>query len=184
MEGLESFYTSGQQLWLFALSCLFGIPTGMMFDIFRALRSVIPHGKAAVLIEDILFFVLYGVFILSFTSAFAKGEFRFYYPLGNFLGAVLYFFTLGSIIIGIFRKAAAFLKKVISKPVKKFALICGNIFGKIVIYLQNISFKKKTSQIPLIDNDDLLYNNSTDKNRTKEQKKEREKIVDKKAKKG
>lgn len=67
MEGLESFFTSGQQLRLFLLSCAFGIPIGIVFDIFRVIRMIIHHNKIAAALEDILFFCLYGVFLMCFT---------------------------------------------------------------------------------------------------------------------
>ena len=55
MEGLESFFTSGQQFGLFFVSCLFGVPIGIVFDMFRVLRMIFRHGRIAVIIEDILF---------------------------------------------------------------------------------------------------------------------------------
>ena len=45
MDGLESFFTASQQLRLFVLSCAFGIPIGILFDIFRVIRLFFPHGK-------------------------------------------------------------------------------------------------------------------------------------------
>lgn len=149
MEGLESFFTVSQQLKLFLLSCLFGIPTGIVFDIFRALRVIFPHGKAAVALEDILFFVLYGIFIMAFSSAAARSEFRFYYCIGNLLGFLIYHFTVGSVAVMIIRKLAEAIKKVfylIFSPInKKIALLFKKIRTFFVESRQKHETNKKNS---------------------------------------
>ena len=140
MEGLESFFTSGQQLNLFLLSCVFGIPIGLFFDVFRTLRIIFRHCKAAVIIEDILFFMVYGIFIMCFTIVAARSEFRFYYCFGNLLGFVLYYVTLGHIVTAFFRAVAEKIKKYISPPIHCFLHICTKKIKKIVEYVQ---IKKK-----------------------------------------
>ncbi len=167
MEDLESFFTSGQQMNLFIMSCLFGVPIGIVFDIFRTLRIIIPHGKIAVLIEDILFFLLYGIFIMCFTVTAARSEFRFYYCLGNLLGFILYFTTAGSIVTKFLRKIIEKIRELLRPIVKKFVLICGKILKKFVRSLQNIKFKKKNNKTPLIDDADLLYNSNIKKTKNK-----------------
>lgn len=168
MEGLESFFTSGQQMNLFVMSCLFGIPIGIVFDIFRAFRIVVPHGKIAVVIEDIFFFLLYGVFIMCFTITAARSEFRFFYCFGNLLGFVLYFTTVGSVITKILRTIIEKLRTLLRIPAKKIALIYKKTIDKFVGNIQNIKFKKKNNEIPLIDDSDLLYNNiNIEKNKNK-----------------
>lgn len=180
MEGLESFFTSGQQMNLFVLSCLFGIPIGIVFDLFRVFRMMVQHGKIAVIIEDILFFVLYGIFIMSFTITAARSEFRFFYCFGNLLGFILYFVTVGSAVTKILRKIIEKVKKLFSVPVKNFVLICEKIFNKFVRSLQNIKFKKKNIKIPLIDDSDLLYNSNKDINKNKNKRKNVKKIGNRK----
>ena len=131
MEGLESFFTASEQLRLFLLSCAFGIPLGILFDVFRVIRLIIPHGKILVAVEDVLFFCIYGVFLMSFVSAAARSEFRAYFCAGNLLGFALYYFTLGNTVVGLLRKLISLIKKGLSLvfgPLsKKFALICEKI---------------------------------------------------------
>lgn len=168
MEGLESFFTASQQLRLFILSCIFGIPIGVFFDIFRTLRIVFPHGKLLVAAEDIIFFIFYSVFLMCFTITAARSEFRFYFIAGNLIGFTLYYFTIGKAVLKLFKKIAAIFKKgiyIIFGPInKKFVLLCektGSFFGGT---LQIISFKKKNSETPLIVSNNLLYNNKVHKN--------------------
>lgn len=188
MEGLESFFTSGQQLQLFLLSCAFGIPIGIVFDIFRVLRMIIHHNKIAATLEDILFFCLYGIFLMCFTISMARSEFRFYYCFGNLIGFTLYYVTLGSAVTKILRKIINFIKKIllrIFRPlIKKFALICEKIRTIFVGSLQNIKSHKKNSETLLIDNGNLVYNsNKVKKNKRKNVKKFGVKGIKKKTKK-
>ena len=156
MEGLESFFTSGQQLQLFLLSCAFGIPIGIVFDIFRVIRMIIHHNKIAAALEDILFFCLYGVFLMCFTISMARSEFRFYY-----------YVTAGTVVTGILRKIIGFIKRAllrIFRPLlKKFVLICEKIRTIFVGSLQNIKSNKKNSETLLIDDTNLLYNSNKEK---------------------
>lgn len=177
MEGLESFFTWSQQLHLFLLSCLFGIPLGILFDIFRVFRSIIPHGKIAVALEDLLFFGIYGIFLMCFTVTEARSEFRFFYSLGNLLGFVLYYITVGSAIIKIIRKIMFIIKKILcrifSPFIRKSASVRRKIRDFFIAELKNVKFNKKNIKKPLIDNGDLLYN----KNKTAETKKSKRKNV-------
>ena len=63
MEGLESFFTWSQQLHLFLLSCLFGIPLGILFDIFRVFRSIFLMERLLLPLKT-FFFLEYTVFFL------------------------------------------------------------------------------------------------------------------------
>ena len=183
MEGLESFFTSGQQMNLFVMSCLFGIPIGIVYDVFRVFRITVKHGKIAVIIEDILFFMLYGIFIMSFTVTAARSEFRFFYCIGNLLGFILYFVTIGNAVTKILRKIIEKSKKALNVPIKNFVLICAKIYKKIVGSLQNIKFNKKNIETPLIDDSDLLYNSSIVINKNKNKRKNVKKIGKRKIKK-
>lgn len=112
---LESFFTVSEQMQLFLMSCLFGIPIGIFYDIFRVIRIILPHNSVTTAIEDVLFFVVYSVFIMSFTFSAARSEFRVYYIIGNLIGFSVYYFTVGKIITGIFLKISLLFKKLIRR---------------------------------------------------------------------
>ncbi|MCI7804978.1 MAG: spore cortex biosynthesis protein YabQ [Oscillospiraceae bacterium] len=181
MEGLESFFTASQQLRLFVLSCLFGVPIGIIYDVFRALRIIFPHGKLLVALEDILFFVLYGIFLMCFTITAARSEFRAYFCAGNLLGFLIYFCTVGNAAVSIIKRIVLFIKKVlyfIFRPVnKKIVLIYKKCRGFFVRTLQKPKINKKNSETPLIVGSDLLYNNKVHK----KNKRKKVKRIEKKA---
>ncbi len=181
MEGLESFFTASQQLRLFALSCAFGVPIGIIYDIFRALRIIFPHGKLLVALEDIIFFVLYGVFLMCFTITAARSEFRVYFCAGNLLGFLIYFCTVGNAVVSIIKRIVMFIKKglyFIFRPVnQKIVLIYKKCRAFFVGTLQKPKISKKNSETPLIVGSDLLYNNKVHK----KSKRKKVKKIEKKA---
>ncbi|MBE6853383.1 MAG: hypothetical protein E7505_07885 [Ruminococcus sp.] len=112
---LESFFTVGEQMQLFLISCLFGIPIGIFYDIFRVIRIILPHSSLLTAAEDVLFFVLYSVFIMSFTFSAARSEFRMYYIFGNIIGFAVYYFTIGRLVTGLFMRITLMIKRGIQK---------------------------------------------------------------------
>ncbi len=105
---------------------------------------IFNHGKIAVVIEDIVFFIIYGIFIMCFTVTAARSEFRFYFVVGNTLGFILYFTTVGSIVSKLLKIIIESIKKFVIRLVKKIALICGKIINKFVINSQKTKSSKKT----------------------------------------
>ena len=144
MEGLESFFSSGQQFFLFIFSCFLGLPLGVFYDLFRVLRITFPHKKTVVVLEDILFFIVYGIFIMCFTVIFARSEFRFFYCLGNLIGFILYYVTIGKFIIKVLKWIILHIKGVI----KKIILTCKKYFNKFVGSFQIIKIRKKNRKNP------------------------------------
>lgn len=130
LPDLESFFTVNQQARLFLISCLFGIPLGIFFDIFRALRAVIPHNTLLVAIEDTVCMAVYAVFMTAFTIVAARGDYRFFYTIGNFLGFMIYFFTAGNVVIGVIRKISGWLRRLVSAILSPFKKIGGKIVNK------------------------------------------------------
>ena len=122
----ETFFSVREELTLFGLSCLAGAAIGLCYDVLRALRLAVRHGIWLTALEDILFLAGYAVFLSAFAAAAARGELRFYYVLGNALGFTLYYFTLGSIIIRLFRKlfgAAAAVFRFVTAPIRRLYVL-------------------------------------------------------------
>ena len=91
-----------QQTMTFLQSLLLGAALGMLYDVFRILRLLIPSGKVISFVEDIVYFLLCGVISFAFLIAVNNGIIRAYLLAGELLGAVLYYFTLGKFIYRIF----------------------------------------------------------------------------------
>ena len=59
MMQLETFFTVPEQTRLLIFAVLLGIPLGVVFDVLRMLRLLLPHGKLAAALEDVAFLLLW-----------------------------------------------------------------------------------------------------------------------------
>ena len=158
----ETFFTVHEELILFGFSCLFGAALGVCYDVFRALRLIVPHNFALVMAEDIVFFIGYCIFLSAFTAAAARGELRVYFIIGNFLGFAVYIITVGSVVIRTLRKLLRLIGKVLSfvfYPINKiFAFLCKKAADKFVGSSKVLAKSVKIAKIPLLNKPHLLYN--------------------------
>lgn len=167
----ETFFSVNEELRLFGLSCLFGAAFGVIYDIFRTARLLLPHNGLLVAAEDIVFLMMYAVFLTSFAAAAARGELRFYYIIGNAAGFILYILTLGSIVIRTMEKVFSALKtifRVVTCPFRRFfALLCKKAAAKFVGTSKNIVHIFKKIKMLLLKPVVLLYNKKVNKIRKK-----------------
>jgi spore cortex biosynthesis protein YabQ len=158
----ETFFSVPEELRLFLLSCLWGLAIGASYDVFRAVRLLFRHNAALTAAEDVLFAVLYGVFLWSFASGAARGELRVYYVIGNMIGAALYHFTVGRVTILTVRKLIGVLSGSISfilRPLRSvFVLLCEKAGEKFVKSSKvAVKFVKKIGML-LLRPMSLMYN--------------------------
>ncbi len=165
----ETFFSVSEEIVLFGLSCAFGIIIGVCYDVFRTARILFPHNTVLVVIEDVVFMAGYAVFLSSFSSTAARGELRFYYVIGNALGFIVYFFTLGSVVIGTMKKIYFTVRKVteiILKPFKSvYVLLYAKADNKFVGNSENSVKRNKKTSFLLLNKTDLLYNKKENKKR-------------------
>lgn len=89
-----------QQVWLFLYSCLLGAGLGLLYDLFRISRIAFPSPVAVVLVEDILYFGLCAVATFLFIMAQNYGQIRWFILAGELIGWVVYYLTVGVVVIG------------------------------------------------------------------------------------
>lgn len=94
---MEITITNQAQLFLTAL--LVGAALAAVYDVFRILRIAFPSGTVCIAIEDICYFILCTFVTFTFILRDNEGMVRSYILLGEVLGWVLYYFTLGSLVI-------------------------------------------------------------------------------------
>ena len=101
----EAFFTVSEQTELFLLSVLAGVTFGVLWDVFRALRVMLPPMRSTALtaVCDALYMIICGLGLYIFSLLFARGEIRAFYWLGALLGAVIYILTAGTVIMGFLR---------------------------------------------------------------------------------
>lgn len=165
----ETYFTVSEELRLFGLSCIMGAAVGVAFDAVRAVRLIFPHNKLLVAFEDTAFLLLYSTALTAFAAAAARGELRMYFVIGNILGFLVYFVTLGSIVMKTLRKLfliAGACLKLIFHPVK---LIFASLYKKVnVKFVRNLQIKVKRFKkikIVLLNCPLMLYNKMENKKR-------------------
>lgn len=154
------------QTMVFLQSLLMGAVLGAIYDMFRIFRIAIPLPAGAIVVEDVLYFGFCGFLSFFFAMTVNYGQVRFFILLGEVLGFVLYYFTLGALIMKCAEKIIAFIRwvcrtvwKYLLRPIVR--LCCwigkkiGKIFGKVGQTAKKAAQKQrkhlKTGQV-------LLYN--------------------------
>ena len=154
-----------QQALTFLYSICFGLFLGAVYDIFRIIRVALPFGKAAVFLQDALFLFIASILTFLFIFNANYGEIRFFLILGTFLGAFVYYFTIGIIVMksakAVINALKKFLKAVfraISKPIMKIYLFFmpkikknAQKIKKIIKILKNL-FKFKLKECKIYNN--------------------------------
>jgi len=158
----ETFFSVHEELVLFGLSCLFGALLGVVYDVFRTARVMLPHRGWMVFAEDAVFLGFYAIFLSAFASAASRGELRFYFVIGNAAGFALYLATVGSVVIGTMKKLCYFVKKIIHIIFAPFrylyAFISKKVAVKFVGYSEFIVNYIKKHRILLLKRPHMLYN--------------------------
>ncbi|MCL2500006.1 MAG: spore cortex biosynthesis protein YabQ [Defluviitaleaceae bacterium] len=102
------------QAWLFVATVVVGGAVGVFYDFFRVLRRTAPHGKWAVQLEDLFFWLAVTVLVFYYMLHRNYGEIRFFALLGMGLGVTLYFVTVSRIIIWVSVAVVEYIKKVVA----------------------------------------------------------------------
>ena len=150
MMQLETFFTVPEQTRLLIFAVLLGIPLGVVFDVLRTLRLLLPHGKLAAALEDVAFLLLWAGALLCFSTVLARGEFRGYYVMGSVLP------LLGRVLAGIFGSLRRLFRPLFHGVVR----ICTPLhrkFGHFAKLFRKASF---FSHLPLQRDRKMLYNDS------------------------
>ena len=129
------------QLYSLLIFTLSGIIVGIFFDIFRILRRSFKTADIVTYIEDFIFWILTGIFLLFMIFVFEKGQIRSYTILGIILGFILYLFTISKYFIKINVVIIKFLKQIVTKIVKLLILPIKQLFKPISFLV--INFRKR-----------------------------------------
>lgn len=155
-----------QQTWMFVASIALGAALGVCYDVFRILRIAVKHPTVAVLAEDILFFAICAAATFCFLLAAGDGQLRAFILIGELIGGILYYCTIGVLVIGVSKRIIAAIKwvfytiwRIIIRPIIQF-------FRKIVRFIRKkmgktangIKRKVKNSNLHLQNKGRLLYN--------------------------
>lgn len=153
-------YTNNlEQLFSFVIFIIVGIIISLIFDIFRILRKLKKTSDLITYIEDVFFWIISMVIVLTTIFKYNNGELRLYVFIGIIVGSIFYlvfisafFIKLGvffieklksviSIILVPLKYILNKIKKVFFKPISFIFINCRNLLFKIKKFL---IFDKKT----------------------------------------
>lgn len=126
------------QLWQFVYALLFGAFLGVFYDVFRIIRNIINNGKMLIIFEDIIYLFVSSVLTFCFAFFINNGQLRFFIIIGIVLGLIVYYFTVGFIVMKSVNFIILLLKKIFGFV---FALI---IFPFVKIFILLKPFLRKT----------------------------------------
>lgn len=124
-----------QQLTSFAASLFLGVIIGIIYEVFRTVRSLFGGGTVVVFIQDIVFWVINSFVVYLFFLVFTKGIVRYFVLIGTFIGFIIYLKTVG--------RFTAFLFRQLFRPIKFLA----RQWVKLTKYLFNKIFSSKKTKI-------------------------------------
>ena len=107
----DNFFSLSYECLIFLYSVILGAFLGVVFDVFRVIRAIVPHNSFIVAFEDILFILIWALSLVVFSVELSGGIIRFFCFFGTFLGFAIYFFTVGKIIITLIRKISLFIRR-------------------------------------------------------------------------
>ena len=82
--------TLEMQLEFFIWSVIVGLLSGLIYDVFRTIRTMRKPKNASVMVHDILFIVLVAIAVFALSVTVGRGELRFFEFAGILCGFVLY----------------------------------------------------------------------------------------------
>lgn len=156
------------QLYSFLIYLISGMIIAIFFDTFRILRKSFHTSDMITYIEDILFWLATGIFLLFVLFYVSNGEIRFYGIMALILGFIFYMLTISKYFIRINVCIITFLKNIVGKilkmicyPIKICFHIIKKLFSPFTFFVINL---KKTS---------LNFSKKMKKKEKKHQKKEK-----------
>lgn len=108
-------FTISEQMWCLLCSFLNGILAGFVYDVLRVVRNLIFTGKSSVFICDFIFSLYFAFSSVLFSTAFSRGNTRYYIVFGELFGFFIIRFTWGRISLPI----AAFIIRKIRRMLEK-----------------------------------------------------------------
>lgn len=125
-----------EQVYIFLSSVLIGALMGIVFDFFRALRRKGNTRNIVVYIQDIIFWLIVAIIIITSSFILNNGDLRGYMIIGYLLGALLYMLILSNYIKGLFIIIMNFFGKIFSVILKPLNTILQKM-EKEEVFLEN-----------------------------------------------
>ncbi|MBQ3378248.1 MAG: spore cortex biosynthesis protein YabQ [Clostridia bacterium] len=128
---------------VFLWSILLGAAIAFFYDFFRVIRKRLRHLDFAVMIEDVIFWLVACASIFVFVYNTNSGELRAFLAIGAIMGAFLYFAALSRPVSAVMGAVFMILEKIIKVLLRPFMIICR-------LFIKRIKKREKKSRNFLI----------------------------------
>lgn len=142
-----------EQLYSFLIFSIVGIIISIIFDVFRILRKTFKTPDIVTYIEDIIFWIITGLIILSSIFLFNNGELRVYIFIGMTIGIIFYmlfiskyFIKVNVFIINFIKNIIYKILHIILKPIKNIYKLIKKLIFKPISFIF-INFRKCFTKI-------------------------------------
>lgn len=128
----------------FLCSLLLGVFLGVVYDVFRLIRIILPKNNTIIFFEDILFCMFSTASFLILAFNVGSGRIRGMAAFGTLFGFSLYYSTLGKLVYKANEKIISFIKKMIRRVVSFFAAPIVLLLKKIMsVYKRKVRERKR-----------------------------------------
>ena len=134
--------TFAQQSAAFLYSFVLGAGLAVFYGLIKFCRFSLSLSKAAVIVLDVFFMLVWAVSVFFFSLAFLSGYIRFYVFIGSLAGFLVYRLTFGRLLFVVYSPAVRFLRRAFRKICEKLKLIADYLLKIAYKILYNIVIKK------------------------------------------
>ena len=135
------FYT---QTTAFLYSLVLGVALGVVYGVFKAIRTIFFSSRVSVIICDILFMLLACMSLFFYSLAMLYGYIRVYVIIGILFGFSVYRLTLGRIFFNFYMPVISFMRKILRKITSKIKIYSKKLLKNLYKILYNINRKIST----------------------------------------
>lgn len=121
----------------FLYSLLPGVLIGVIYGLFKLLRTVFNFSNVMTFAADVAFMIISAVLIYLYILAFLSGYVRLYLLPGILAGFLAYRLTLGKLLCKVYRPFFVLLKRVFSAVSKKIKIFAKKVLKKLRSLLYN-----------------------------------------------
>ncbi|MGN0568291.1 MAG: spore cortex biosynthesis protein YabQ [Acutalibacteraceae bacterium] len=149
-----------EQLSVFLYSFGLGFLLGVLYDFFRMLRMIFPFGRTLTFIQDFLYVIICAFATFCFALVLNDGRIMFYIFLGEALGWIIYYFSVGVLVMRAVNSAISSIRclsRVIAAAIKR---PLNFVFSKIKSATSKLGAKTKINSKKVAKNANFLLKKS------------------------
>lgn len=109
-----------------------GAALGLLYDFFRITRVAFPTPRVVIFAEDVLYFLICAAITFLYLMGWVQGKIRVFLLLGELVGWILYYFTIGQLVMRVSKAFIEGVQHVITFIIRYVALPIWRLVYRIV----------------------------------------------------